>query len=394
MTTRRQLGWPLAVMCVLASLWGMGCTPHSTSTTEVGVRTVKFALFGKKGVQDTVYAPGSTYFFMPFVNDWNTFDTRLQNLEMTASPMKGDRPGRDDLVFKTVDGNDISLDVIISYRIDPKKASMILQEVAENDEEIKENIVRTVTRSKPRDIFGQLDTEDFYIADERSSKAEETVKVLNEILQPYGIIVERVSTRDYRFNPPYQAAIEDKKVADQQAQKFKSEAHATEEEYLKKIEESKGENAQLMAGADGEYERAKMEADAYYEQQKKIAEAIEAEGKAEAEGTRKMNEALAGGGGAAMVKLKIAESLQNKRIVLLPLGGGGLDVRSTDVNGLLQFYGLQKLMGAPAPVKAPEASSSPAPAPASSAQAAPTTQPTALQSPSTGPKNRPGQGKR
>ena len=60
-----------------------GCVPHTTGETEVGVRTVKLGLFQPKGVEDKVYAPGSTYFFLPFVNDWNTFDIKLQNLEMT-----------------------------------------------------------------------------------------------------------------------------------------------------------------------------------------------------------------------------------------------------------------------------------------------------------------------
>jgi hypothetical protein len=37
-----------------------------------------------------------------------------------------------------------------------------------------------------------------------------------------GIIVEKVLTNDYRFNPEYQKAIEGKKVADQQVEKNKS----------------------------------------------------------------------------------------------------------------------------------------------------------------------------
>ena len=74
-----------------------GCVPHSTGETEVGVRTVKFALFGEKGVEDKVYAPGSTYFFLPFINDWHTFDTKLQNLEMTIQSGRGDRKSKDDL---------------------------------------------------------------------------------------------------------------------------------------------------------------------------------------------------------------------------------------------------------------------------------------------------------
>ncbi len=350
MTTLRRV-IPTLSACTSVLLLLVGCMPYSTKPTEVGVRTVKFSLTGKKGVEDRIYPPGGTYFFVPFVNDWNTFDTRLQNLEMTGAQMRGDRPSKDDLVFKTIDGNDISLDVIISYRILPEKAPMILQEVAADDFELQENIVRTVARSKPRDIFGELETEDFYISSERAKKAEETKETLNKLMAPYGVIIEKVSTRDYRFNPEYQRAIEEKKVADQQAQKFHAETRAAEEEYFTKVEQAKGDIAKVMAEADGEFERACIEADAYFEQQRLLAEAIEAEGRAEAEGILKMNEALAGAGGPAMVKLKIAEALQNKRIVQLPIGTGGMDVRTTDINSLLQFYGLQQI-AKPAPAAA------------------------------------------
>ena len=59
----------ITLLCV--SILGFsGCVPHTTGETEVGVRTVKFGLWQPKGVEDKVYAPGSTYFFLPFINDW------------------------------------------------------------------------------------------------------------------------------------------------------------------------------------------------------------------------------------------------------------------------------------------------------------------------------------
>ena len=71
-----------------------GCMPHTTGETQVGVRTRKLTLISPKGVEEQVYAPGATYFFMPFINDWNVFDTKLQNLEMTFSKVRGDRRSR------------------------------------------------------------------------------------------------------------------------------------------------------------------------------------------------------------------------------------------------------------------------------------------------------------
>ena len=317
--------------------------PHTTGPTAVGVRTVKWTLFGRKGVEEHVYQPGGLYFFPAVINDWSVFDTKLQNVVMTHDPRRGEQAFRDDLLFKTIDGNDISLDVIVSYRIDAQKAPDILQYVAPGDLELREKVIRTIARSRPRDIFGELKTEEFYVSEKREQKAERVKAGLNELLTPYGVVVERVSTKDYRFNPAYQKAIEDKKVADQVAEQNKSATKAAEEEYLKRLEDAKGEVAKMVAESDGHFRQAQIEADAYYEQQQRIAAAIEAEGVAEAKGITEMNKALTGSGGEVMVKLKLAEALEGKRIVLLPLAGGGMDIKTTNINRILETYGLQSI---------------------------------------------------
>jgi regulator of protease activity HflC (stomatin/prohibitin superfamily) len=333
----------LSILILLVLLGAFLFSPHTTGPTEVGVRTVKWSLFGQKGVQDEIYQPGGVYFFPSVINDWHTFDTRLQNIEMTYDPKRGDRPIRDDLIFKTIDGNDISLDVIISYRLDPRKAPYVLQHVAGSDFELKDNVVRTIARSRSRDVFGELKTEEFYVSDKRDEKAERLKAMLNEVLNPYGVIVERVSTKDYRFNPAYQKAIEDKKIAEQVAEQNKAATKAAEEEYLKKLEDAKGEVNKMVAETDGRFRQAQIEADAYYQQQQRIAAAIEAEGVAEAKGITELNKALAGGGGEVMVKLKLAEALEGKKIILLPLAGGGMDIKTTDINRLLETYGLRSM---------------------------------------------------
>lgn len=329
------------VVSVMLSL--VGCVPHTTGETEVGVRTRKLALFGQKGVEDRVYAPGATYFFLPFINDWNVFDTKLQNLDMTFSPLSGDRRTQDDLVFKTVDGNDISLDVIIAYRIDASKAPYILQYVARNDSILRDKVVRTVGRSKPRDIFGELKTEAFYVAESRETQSNKAKEALQKILGPMGIIVEKVLTNDYRFNPEYTKAIEDKKVADQQVEKNKSAQHAALEEYKRKLEEARGEVNKMVADADGQYLKDKIEADVYQEQQQLLATAIKTEGIAESKGIQEMNNALSGPGGEVIVKLRIAEALQGKRIMLLPVSEGGMNLKTTDVNRLIETLGVKAL---------------------------------------------------
>jgi regulator of protease activity HflC (stomatin/prohibitin superfamily) len=335
----------IAIALMTATLAVAGCVPHTTGETEVGVRTRKMAFLGPKGVEERIYTPGGTYFFLPFINDWNLFDTKLQNLEMTFSSFRGDRKTQDDLIFKTIDGNDISLDVIIAYRIDADKAPYILQYVADNNQTLRDKIVRTVARSKPRDIFGELKTEAFYVAESRETQANKAKEALQEILGPMGIVVEKVLTNDYRFNHDYTKAIEDKKVADQQVEKNKSAQHAALEEYKRKLEEAKGEVNKMVADADGQYLKAKIEADVYQEQQQLLAKAITAEGIAEAKGIQEMNNALAGSGGEAIVKLRIAEALQGKRFLLLPVSEGGMNLKTTDMNSLIETLGVKALSG-------------------------------------------------
>ncbi len=132
-------------------------------------------------------------------------------------------------------------------------------------------------------------------------------------------------------------------MAEQVAEQNKAATKAAEEEYLKKLEDAKGEVNKMVAEADGRFRQAQIEADAYYEKQQRIAAAIEAEGVAEAKSITEMNRALTGSGGEVMVKLKLAEALEGKKILLLPLSGGGMDIKTTDINRLLETYGVRSL---------------------------------------------------
>jgi hypothetical protein len=55
----------------------------------------------------------------------------------------------------------------------------------------------------------------------------------------------------------------------------------------------------------------------------------------------KMNNAMAGSGGEALVKLRIAEAIQGKKIVLLPVSEGGMNLKTTDINRLIETMGIK-----------------------------------------------------
>src|SRR5690348_14574769 len=104
-TTMKAIAIPLFCLTLLA-----GCTPHHTGATEVGVKFNKLT----RGLE--VKDPGATHFFMPVLNDWKTYDISVRNLVMSTVEDTGDRHGKDDLRFKTKDGNDIETDVTVRWR--------------------------------------------------------------------------------------------------------------------------------------------------------------------------------------------------------------------------------------------------------------------------------------
>jgi regulator of protease activity HflC (stomatin/prohibitin superfamily) len=317
----------LVVLGLLAASL-IGCTA-STDATEVGVRTVNVALIGKQGVQDDIYPPGRTHFFFRPTSTWSVFDTAVQNLAMQ---------GEDALRFKTIDGNDISVNVTIAWRVNPLKAPYLVKFVGGSTTEVGQVLVRPVARTIVRDVLNSLSSEEYYQAEKRFLMGEEAHRRLSLVLENEGIVVDQVLLGEHGFNQQYEQMIRDRKFAEQEASRLISATEAAREERKRDLEKAKGGVMKLIAEADGDAQKRKLEADAIYYERQQQAEAILAEKQARAEGLTERARALSGSGGRNMVKLEIARALQGKKIIFVP-AGSGMDLRTTDVNDLLQVYG-------------------------------------------------------
>ena len=345
MTVRRSSN-VLFALGLFAVFSFSGCSCHSTGSTEVGVLTRKITLFGmlgKSGVQEEAYAPGATYTFPAFFTDWATYDISLQNLAMVKDLNRGDRPEVDDVEFKTVDGNDIRVDVTVAWQVDPKRAAYVLTKVGRSTDEVKEKLVRPACQSVVRDVLNSLHSEDFYVSDKRFAKATEAREKLDAVLRPEGVLVSQVIFGEHHFHPLYEQVIREKKLAEQNSERLRSEARAAAEQSKSNLERAKGTVSQQLAEASGNLDQVKLRADAAYFENQKKAEAIVAERKAKAQAIRKQNEALAGAGGKAMVKLRVAEALQGKKLIFVPVGKGAMGLQTLDVNQLLRAYAAGKL---------------------------------------------------
>lgn len=319
---------------VLLLAFGLsGCTPHPTGATEVGVK------FNKLTKSFEVKEPGATHFFLPVVNDWKTYDISLRNLVMSAESRSG-RPDKDDLRFKTRDGNDIETDVTVRWRIDPTKIGSVWKTVAPDSDALEERLVRPLARTYIRDVLNRLNSEDFYNPTKRFAAANDATRLLAANLAPYGVIVEQVLLGDFSFKPEYQRLINARKEAEKTAEKLEAEILATEEANQANLQSKIAELTEALTRAEGDLEQAKRNADAYLGRRQQEAQAILAEKTAVAEGIRKERAALNSSAGDAYVNLQLIEALQKKEIRQIPkLPNGNVII---DGNKLLEQLGVTR----------------------------------------------------
>jgi regulator of protease activity HflC (stomatin/prohibitin superfamily) len=322
----------LMMFAASAMLFAGACTPHTTGVTEVGVR------FNKLTSTTEVAPPGATYFFMPLVNDWTVFDVSTQSLIMSAKAASGDRQEKDDLRFKTRDGNDIETDVTVRWRVEPSKAAFVWEHVAPSTDDVKERLVRPQARAYVRDVLNRLDSEEYYNPDLRFRAASDATRVLATHLAPNGIIVEQVILGDFSFKPDYQNLINRRKEADKQAEKLEAEILATLEGNKANLQTKTAELTEALTRSQGDFEQAKKGADAYLVRRQQEAQAVLAERSASAEGVRKERAALNGSAGDAYVSLQLIDALQKKEIRQIPQFPTGNVI--IDGNKLLQQLGV------------------------------------------------------
>jgi regulator of protease activity HflC (stomatin/prohibitin superfamily) len=321
---------PFALLLPLAAL--AGCVPHTTAATEVGVK------FNKLTRSFEVMEAGATHFFLPIVNDWKTYDISLRNLVMVAKSTADGREGKDDLRFKTRDGNDIETDVTVRWRIDPAKVSQVWKTVSPDTDTVEERLVRPQARSYTRDVLNRLNSEDYYNPQLRFAAANDATKLLAAHLSPYGIVVEQVLLGDFSFKPEYQNLINSRKEAEKTAEKLEAEILATQEINQANLQAKVAKLSEALTRAQGDFEQAKRNADAYLVQRQQQAQATLAEKAAQAEGVRKERAALNGSAGDAYVNLQLIEALQKKEIRQIPkLPGGNMII---DGNRLLEQLGV------------------------------------------------------
>jgi regulator of protease activity HflC (stomatin/prohibitin superfamily) len=220
--------------------------------------------------------------------------------------------------IQTSDGFFITLDVSILYRvIDPYK---VVTEFGAGSLYEQNGIV---IQAEPtlKSTMGTLHPEDFFDAEKRVAKQDESRDRFNEFLRPRGLQVEHVLIRYPKYHEAVQARIEARNIQEQTRQKNIEEARLAEALGALKEVEKQGEanlSIKLMEGSNY-VTRLTAEMESY--RRKKASEANKVMALAEAERQRMINEAYQGAGADRLIGLQWAKVLSGLDTIILESGG-------------------------------------------------------------------------
>jgi len=171
------------------------------------------------GDKEVITTPGYKL-YIPFLQGVYKLDRTPQQFLMEGTGSKGDNTAPF-LTVRASDGSNFRFESLeIQYEILPSMSDAILEDSGVQDG-FKRDWIRAFARSVLRDEFGRFSAVEVADPSSYTAARERSTQRLNEYLEPHGIVIKRIITPKPRFDPRYEEAIEERKVADQEVERLK-----------------------------------------------------------------------------------------------------------------------------------------------------------------------------
>lgn len=162
----------------------------------------------------------------PLLSAIEEYPVYMQTLVLTRGESEGSS-GNDEINVNSKEGQPISLDVAMSFEIDPAKVPALYQTFRTDIGSIQHGYVKQTIRQALQEVVG-----DEAIADIMGPKKAETVSraqaLLSQRLAQYGIVVKQFTLNEFRAPPSVIEAINAKNVMQQQALTAQNELQKNE----------------------------------------------------------------------------------------------------------------------------------------------------------------------
>lgn len=263
----RGIGTTVVIVLVIAIvLTTLGAGLVYVESNERGV--VKTIRAG--GVRPEALSPG-LHWILPVVESVVTYSISNQNYTMSAVSLEGQVQGDDSIRARTKDGQEVILDASVLYQVDPAKVvqlHIVWQERYEN------SVVRPEARGVIRDAVSQYGVEEVV-----STKRAEMVQIITEELgaslaQNNLLLVDFV-LRDIHFSEAYAQAVEQKQIAEQQAQQARLTVEQKKQEAEQARQVAQGQADAAVIAAQGAAQAQIIQAEAQAQANELIGQSLQ-----------------------------------------------------------------------------------------------------------------------
>ncbi len=214
---------------------------------------------GKGGILPDALEPG-IHWIIPFVQRVELYSIARATYTMAATAGEGQVQGDDSIEARTKDGQQVYIDASVIYAVEPGK---LVNLHITWKHTFQDNVVRPVARAAIRDAVSQYGVEE--IVSTKRAELEETISnSIQQGLETNNLKMVEFLLRNIRFSDEYAAAVEQKQIAEQQAQqaKFVVESKKQEAEQARQVAQGSADAAVIAAKGAAEARVIQAEAEA------------------------------------------------------------------------------------------------------------------------------------
>ena len=218
--------------------------------------------------QDTL--PPGIHFVIPGFEQVVRYPISRQTYTMSATTGEGQVTGDDSITARTSDGQEVFIDASVIYGIDPLQVTKVH---IEWQSRYQDELVRPQSRGVIRDIVSQYGVQDV-VSSKRSDIVDKIRTALESKLKDNGLVLFDFVLRNITFSPEYSASIEQKQIAEQQAEQAKLVVESKKQEAEQARQTAQGQADAAVITAKGAAEARLINADAEAKSLLLISQAI------------------------------------------------------------------------------------------------------------------------
>jgi len=222
----------------LAGIILLSATLGTVSSGEVGIKT----RFGKV---ISVVGQG-LYIKMPFVESVKILDARTRTVNYDKNGNEGDSRDSSSLSGASKDLQDVSIGVMVNYKLNGSKAEEIYNQYRSNSN-FETNVIEPMIRETVKSVSALYTAEE--LVTKRLEYSDKVSALLTERFVSKNAILERFSITNFEFSKTFSQAIEAKVTATQNAEASKNKLEQVKYEAQQTIEKAKAEAEAIRISA-------------------------------------------------------------------------------------------------------------------------------------------------